>query len=131
MLSLSLHFLGQFILLLLLWFEEVFTTFKLKIELARLLRRWKGCVSLLLNRLLGLLCLDILFLKFRQKSIPRFVGQFWIFGQFALYHELFDVINRVDVFHTVQYNTPYFLQTLICSHCTNSISLHKHITTCE
>jgi len=48
---------------------------------------------------LGLLSFDVLLLELWQKSVPRFVFQLFVFGEFALDHQGLDVVDRVHVVH--------------------------------
>lgn len=48
----------------------------------------------------------------RQKSVPIFFFQLFVLGKFAFDHELFNMINGMDVVHTVEHNTTHFFEAL-------------------
>lgn len=74
-----------------------------------------------------LLALRVLLLKVRQEPIPVLASQLRVLGQFALDHELLDVVYRVHVSHCVQYDLPHRLKRLEVPHRCHSVALHQNV----
>ena len=71
--------------------------------------------------------LDILFLEFGKEPFPVFLFQERVFRQFSLDHELLNVINGVNIFHTVHNNLAELFQPLEGSHRRDRVSLNQHV----
>src|ERR1700728_817529 len=74
--------------------QEKCSAFNRQIDLASFLRWWKSCIEFLrlvchLERFPPLT--ERASLEMGQKSVPIFLGEFRVFCQFALDHELFDM----------------------------------------
>lgn len=131
MLGLSFELLGVLLALFLVRLEEVLAALQLQIDLARLLRRGKGRVYLLFRRLLWLFRLHTGLLELGQEALPGLVSQLGVLGEFTLDHQLFDMVDGMDVLHAVQHNAAHFFQTLVRAHGTHRIALNQHIAPCE
>lgn len=129
MLCLCLELLGVFAALFLARLEEILATLELQVDLAGLLWWRERRIDLLLRGFLGLLGLDARFLELRQKTIPRLIGKLWILSKLSLNHQLLDMVNRVNVLHTVKYYPAHFFETLVRTHSAHCIALYKDVTT--
>lgn len=110
--------------------EEILATFNLQINLALFLRRWKWRVGLgrFVGDLVGSAPLAQSFLlELGKESVPTFVLQSRVFGQFALDHQFFDVVDGVDVVHAIFDDSSHFFQALVSSHGADRVALHEDI----
>jgi hypothetical protein len=110
--------------------QEKLSTFNLQIDLASFLWWWKWCVGFLrfvchLERFPPLT--ERATLEMGQKSVPIFVGEFRVFCQFALDHELFDMIDWMYVCHAIFNNAPNLFKAFVRSHRANRVSLDEYV----
>lgn len=66
-------------------------------------------------------------LEVGQKSVPGFIDKSRVLGEFSLDHELFDMVDRVDVGHAVVYDTANFLQSFEGAHGGDGVSLDEDV----
>jgi hypothetical protein len=67
----------------------------------------------------------------RQETVPRLVDEFRVLGKLSTDHELLDAVDRVDVVHAVDDNTPDLLETLVRAHGGDGVPLHEDVTVGE
>src|ERR1700722_3022604 len=70
-------------------------------------------------------------LEMGKKPVPIFVGEFRVFCQFALDHELFDMIDWMYVCHAIFHNTPNLFKAFVRSHRADRISLDEYVRICK
>lgn len=130
LLALPLHNLLLLGALLGLLGQEVLAGLDLQIHLALFRRRRERRVHLLrfVGDLVGNAALrQRTLLEVGQESVPGFVGERGILGQLALDHELLDVVDRVDVGHTVVDHPADLLQPLVRTHRRDRITLDQDV----
>ena len=88
---------------------------------------WEWCIRLLFVDDLLSLSLYVLLLEVRQKAIPVLVCELRVLGQLTLYHQLLDIIDRVNIFHGVNYDFTHVFQRFEVAHRSDGVTLDKDV----
>ena len=109
--------------------QKVLPQLHLEIDLSRLLlgRERRVHLLLLLGGGLDLFAGDVSLLKRRQEPQPVLGGQLGLLGELSLDHELLDVVDGVDVHHTVLDDASHLLKALERTHGTDGVTLYQDI----
>ena len=103
--------------------EEILTSFHLDILYSWLLLRWEGIILLLLD--LGFLLLfEFDLFELGQKFVPVLVLQSWVFHKLSLDHELLNVVNGMNIFHSIYHDSSHYLYIFEPTYQTHCSSLN-------
>lgn len=110
-----------------LFAEEILTCFHFDILLPGLLFWREGSVLFfLLSGFFLLVNLDLF--ELRQEPVPIFALHIFVFEELPFNHQLFNVINRMNILHGVDNDSLQHFNILKTANDTNSTSLNQDVT---
>jgi hypothetical protein len=111
--------------------QKILSSLHLDVLYPWLLFRREGRVLLLGSNRFLLFVFHFDLFEFGQKPVPVLAAELWVFGELTLDHELFDVVDGVDVFHSVDHDTPHHFYVLKPAYEADCTTLHEYIALCE